>query len=41
MKRCDRIICLDNGKVAEDGSYDALVRRNGVFAQLMKMGEWE
>ena len=41
MKRCDRIICLDGGRVAEDGSFDALVRRNGVFAQLMKMGEWE
>jgi ATP-binding cassette subfamily B (MDR/TAP) protein 1 len=41
MKRCDRIICLDNGVVAEDGSYEQLVRRNGVFAQLMKMGEWE
>ncbi|WVF72422.1 hypothetical protein IAT40_007237 [Kwoniella sp. CBS 6097] len=41
MRRCDRIICLGEGRVAEDGTFDQLVARGGVFAQLMKTGEWE
>ncbi|KAL7422237.1 ATP-dependent permease [Cryptotrichosporon argae] len=41
MRRCDRVVCLDAGRVAEDGTFDELVRRGGVFAQLMKTGEWE
>ncbi|KAK4689949.1 ATP-binding cassette, subfamily B (MDR/TAP), member 1, partial [Tremellales sp. Uapishka_1] len=41
MKRCDRVICLEDGMVGEDGSFEELVRRGGVFAQLMKTGEWE
>lgn len=41
MKRCDRIICLGDGKVAEDGTFEELVARGGVFAQLMQTGEWE
>jgi ATP-binding cassette subfamily B (MDR/TAP) protein 1 len=41
MRRCDRIICLGEGRVAEEGSFEELVARGGVFAQLMKTGEWE
>jgi ATP-binding cassette subfamily B (MDR/TAP) protein 1 len=41
MRRCDRIICLGEGRVAEEGSFDELVAWGGVFAQLMKTGEWE
>lgn len=41
MKRCDRVICLGEGKVAEDGSFEELMKKGGVFAQLMKTGEWE
>lgn len=41
MKRCDRVICLGEGVVAEEGSFDELVAKGGVFAQLMKTGEWE
>lgn len=41
MKRCDRIICLGEGVVAEEGSYEDLVARGGVFAHLMQTGEWE
>ncbi|OCF35279.1 ATP-binding cassette, subfamily B (MDR/TAP), member 1 [Kwoniella heveanensis BCC8398] len=41
MRRCDRIICLGEGRVAEDGTFDELVAKGGVFAQLMKTGEWE
>lgn len=41
MRRCDRIICLGDGKVAEDGPYAQLLSRGGVFAQLLKTGEWQ
>ncbi|WVQ78127.1 hypothetical protein IAT38_000208 [Cryptococcus sp. DSM 104549] len=41
MQRCDRIICLGDGVVAEEGTFDDLVRKGGVFAQLMQTGEWE
>lgn len=41
MKRCDRIICLGEGRVQEEGPFEELVRKGGVFAQLMKTGEWE
>lgn len=41
MKRCDRIVCLQDGRVAEDGSYASLIAKGGTFAQLMRSGEWE
>lgn len=41
MRRCDRIICLGDGRVAEDGTFEELVAWGGEFAQLMQTGEWE
>jgi len=41
MRRCDRIVCLDDGRVAETGTYDELIAMGGVFARLMSTGEWE
>ncbi len=41
MRRCDRVLCLDDGRIVEDGEYGELVRRRGVFAKLMNAGEWE
>lgn len=41
MKRCDRIVCLQDGRVVEDGSYASLIAKGGTFAQLMRSGEWE
>lgn len=41
MRRCDKVLCLGNGKIAEQGTYDQLIARRGVFAQLMQAGEWE
>jgi ATP-binding cassette subfamily B (MDR/TAP) protein 1 len=41
MRRCDRILCLDSGRIAEQGTWDELMRRRGVFAGLMRAGEWE
>jgi len=32
---CDRILVLDDGKVAEQGRHDALMARGGVYASLM------
>ncbi|WWD15747.1 hypothetical protein CI109_100169 [Kwoniella shandongensis] len=41
MRRCDRIVCLGEGKVVEEGTFEQLTARGGVFARLMKTGEWE
>ena len=32
VQRCDRIVVLKDGVIAEEGSLDELLRRNGVFA---------
>ena len=34
MRRFDRVIVLENGRVAEEGSFDALLSRGGVFAAM-------
>lgn len=40
MKLCDRILVVHDGAVAETGTYDELMDRKGVFAQLASGGEW-
>lgn len=35
IRQCDRIIALDKGKIAEDGSYGELISKDGFFAQLV------
>ncbi|KAL5514601.1 hypothetical protein ACEPAG_1917 [Sanghuangporus baumii] len=40
MQLCDRIVVIDNGRVAEEGAFEELVRMNGAFAQLARGGEW-
>lgn len=35
IRQCDRIVVLDHGKIIEDGSYDALIEKNGFFAELV------
>lgn len=35
IKQCDRILVLDGGKITEDGTYDELIAKNGVFAELV------
>jgi ABC-type multidrug transport system fused ATPase/permease subunit len=35
IRQCDRIIVLEKGSIAEDGSYEALIGKGGVFADLV------
>lgn len=41
IKNCDRIIVLDQGKIVEDGNYEQLIAKNGVFAELVKRQQVE
>ena len=36
IQHCDRIIVLDGGGIAEDGTYDELIGRGGLFAKLVE-----
>ncbi|KAJ2913175.1 hypothetical protein MD484_g7239, partial [Candolleomyces efflorescens] len=40
MLMCDRIVVVGEGEVKEEGTYEELMRRNGVFATLASGGEW-
>ena len=35
IKNCDRILVLDKGKIIEDGTFDELIAKNGLFAELV------
>lgn len=41
MRRCDRVFCLEDGRIAEQGTYDELIGKGGVFTNLMTSGEVE
>ena len=36
IRHCDRILVLDGGRIAEDGTYDELIEKDGLFAELVK-----
>ncbi|KAJ2933006.1 hypothetical protein H1R20_g4086, partial [Candolleomyces eurysporus] len=40
MLMCDRIIVVHDGEIKEQGTYEQLMRKNGVFATLASGGEW-
>lgn len=41
MRDADRILVFDAGRIAEMGTYGELVRRNGVFAELVRSAQVE
>ena len=38
VRSADRIVVLEDGKVAEQGNYDELVANGGVFAKMVSTG---
>ena len=36
IRHCDRILVIDGGKIAEDGTYEDLIARKGIFAELVE-----
>ncbi len=37
LKNCDRIIVIDNGRIAEQGTHDELLDRKGIYYRLVKI----
>jgi subfamily B ATP-binding cassette protein HlyB/CyaB len=37
VRRCDRIITLDRGRLVEDGTHDELIRTGGRYASLHRL----
>ena len=35
VRHCDRILVVDGGRIAEEGTYDELIERGGIFADLV------
>ncbi len=35
IKHCDRIVVIDGGRIAEDGTYEQLIEKDGIFAELV------
>ena len=36
IRHCDRILVMDGGKIVEDGKYEELIEKGGVFAELVE-----
>ena len=36
IRHCDRILLIDGGKIAEDGTYEELIAKGGLFAELVE-----
>ena len=37
LRGADKIIVLDQGRIAEEGTHDQLVRRNGIYAEIFRL----
>ena len=35
IRNCDRILVMDQGEIIEEGTYEALIEKNGAFAELV------
>ena len=35
VRHCDRILVVDGGRIAEEGTYEELIEANGIFAELV------
>ncbi|KZT55004.1 P-loop containing nucleoside triphosphate hydrolase protein [Calocera cornea HHB12733] len=40
MQMCDRVVCLKDGEVAEQGLFDDLMAQRGAFYSLATAGQW-
>ncbi len=36
IRNCDRILCMDGGRIVEEGNYDELIAKDGMFAELVR-----
>jgi ABC-type multidrug transport system fused ATPase/permease subunit len=36
IRHCDRILVLDDGRIAESGTYDELIAKDGLFTELVR-----
>ncbi len=36
IEKCNRIIVMDNGRIAEEGTYSELIEKGGIFSQLAR-----
>ena len=37
LRNADKLVILDQGKIVEMGTHDELLKKNGVYAKLVKM----
>jgi ABC-type multidrug transport system fused ATPase/permease subunit len=35
VRHCDRILVVDGGRIAEQGTYEELIEQGGLFAELV------
>ena len=36
VRHCDRILVMDHGTIAEEGTYEELIEKDGLFAELVR-----
>lgn len=34
LKNCDRILVIDNGRIAQEGKYEELIKVKGIFIEM-------